>query len=114
MNCLCLAISITVSVCYEPDSLDSSVGSKDELPVPSYYNYLPDMNLIVWIVLWAVEGELLGADGEADAGLALIVPAHPHQADDLLRAARATRLLLVKSPLTAAGHVSFADSRCFG
>ena len=85
-----------------------------ELPVPSYYNYLPDMNLIVWIVLWAVEGELLGADGEADAGLALIVPAHPHQADDLLRAARATRLLLVKSPLTAAGHVSFADSRCFG
>ena len=54
MNCLCLAISITVSVCYEPDSLDSSVGSKDELPVPSYYNYLPDMNLIVWIVLWAV------------------------------------------------------------
>jgi hypothetical protein len=50
--------------------------------------------LIVWIVLWAVEYEVLRADGEGDARLPLRVPPHPHQADRLLGAPGAARLLL--------------------
>jgi hypothetical protein len=48
----------------------------------------------VWIVLRAVEDEALRADGEGDAGLPLRIPPHPHQADRLLRAPGAARLLL--------------------
>ena len=50
--------------------------------------------LIVWIVLRAVEDEVLGADGEGDARLPLRIPPHPHQADRLLGAPGAARLLL--------------------
>ncbi len=48
----------------------------------------------MWIVLRAVEDEVLGADGEGDAGLPLRIPPHPHQAYGLLWAPGAARLLL--------------------
>ncbi len=48
------------------------------------------------IVLWAVEDEVLRADGEGDAGLPLRIPPHPHQADRLLGAPGAARLLLTQ------------------